>query len=190
VGEFIRLTAATLLGALISFGTTFYFERRKELRSERQEARERDRQLRQAARLVWGELLDIATAIESALDGEEWWTSPPHDLSHQLWTDHRATIAALLEDENLWETLVTAYSSVADFNVALAMGREGKEAPITGSSVSSGWQGLLEEVLKPVRPAIDALRPIGQPGGPTKPPRRQSTTQPREMGAAPVEIDP
>lgn len=116
MGEFSRTVAAIVVGALISFGTTFYFDRRKEQRAERQEAKERERQLRQAARLVWGELLDISVAIDGALDNEEWWSTPPHDLSSKLWSDHRATLAALLEDEYLWSDLIAAYSSVAYFS--------------------------------------------------------------------------
>jgi hypothetical protein len=67
VGEFLRLAGAALLGAMISFGTTLYFERRKERRAERQEAQEHARQRRQALRLVWSELNEMHAAIDVAL---------------------------------------------------------------------------------------------------------------------------
>jgi hypothetical protein len=51
VGEFLRLAAAGLLGAMITFATTLYFERRKEQRAERQEAQDLARQQRQVLRL-------------------------------------------------------------------------------------------------------------------------------------------
>ena len=54
MGEFWRLVGATILGALISFGTTFFFERRKEQRAEHAEAQRRSEELRQATRLVLG----------------------------------------------------------------------------------------------------------------------------------------
>ena len=85
MGEFFRLAGAALLGATISFGTTLYFERRKERRAECQEAQEHARQRRQALRLVWSELHQMCAAIDLALTKQHWWTDPPHDLPQQLW---------------------------------------------------------------------------------------------------------
>jgi hypothetical protein len=72
VGEFWRLVGATILGALISFGTTFFFERRKEQRTEAVEKEARARLLRQAERLVSEELFNISSEIEQTLEDRQW----------------------------------------------------------------------------------------------------------------------
>jgi hypothetical protein len=128
VGEFWRLVGATLLGALISFGTTFYFERRKEQRAERAEQQERGRQLRQAGRLVYEELNNAWIVLDRTTDTEVWWSDPPHDLESSAWDEYKATLARLL-DKDAWSAVGDAYSSMAEFNMRLAMGREGKEVP-------------------------------------------------------------
>jgi hypothetical protein len=173
MGEFIRLTAATLLGALISFGTTYYFERRKEQRTERQAKQETDRQLRQALRLVRDELIDASEEIQTARDSHLWWSSPPHDLRLSLWTEHRATLAALLDDHDAWFFITTAYSAIVDFIVTLGMAKEGKAPfsrvigtlePIEGSEISSAWDRELRNLNNVIEQALAPLEGLVRPG--------------------------
>jgi hypothetical protein len=168
MGEFFRTAGAIVLGALISFGTTFYFERRKEQRTEHQDAKERDRQLRQALRLVWTELTEAYAEIHTALDDKHWWTDPPHDLSQQLWTAYRPALAAFL-DGHAWDHLAEAYGEIACFNRRLAIGRDGKNSihhgnqylePIDCCNLTEFWQQHLMRTRSPIERAIEALRPI------------------------------
>jgi hypothetical protein len=168
MGEFIRLTAATLLGALISFGTTFYFERRKEQRGERLEARERDRQLQQAIRLVLRELVEASLSIDGALEEEHWWSDPPHDLNQRLWLEYRPVLAALLDTDG-WDQVVMAHDGIACFNVLLATARDNKDSihhgnqhvePLDCCDISEFWQRRLVETRTPIEEAIDSLRPL------------------------------
>jgi hypothetical protein len=171
VGEFLRLAGAALLGAMISFGTTLYFERRKEQRAERQEAQEHARQRRQALRLVWSEPNEIYAAIEVALAKKHWWTDPPHDLPQQLWNAYRATLAELLDDR-AWSQLAEAHGKIAAFNGLLTMGRDGKESIHHGNQdielidccdITEFWQQQLLTTQDPIRWAVEALHPIVQP---------------------------
>ena len=87
MGEFLRLVAATLLGALISFGTTYYFERRKERATQMVTIRQEQRQLQQAARLVMDELEANSGILFTASEDSQWWSNPPRDLSQRLWLE-------------------------------------------------------------------------------------------------------
>jgi hypothetical protein len=133
VGEFLRLAAAGLLGAMITFATTLYFERRKEQRAERQEAQDLARQQRQVLRLVWSELDEMCSAIDVALAKKRWWTDPPHNLSQQHWDSYRASLAELLDDR-AWSHLGKAHSKITAFNGLLAMGRDGRNRSTMGTT--------------------------------------------------------
>jgi hypothetical protein len=169
VGEFWRLVGATLLGALISFGTTFYFERRKEQRSEQAEEQENQRKLQQAARLVWDELLRVSLAIGRAIEGGVWWSRPPHDFERLAWVEYQATLARLL-NEQAWTDVSGIYSLLAIFNVQLAMAREGVEVPrslfgrrlepISGSVVSDAWKGEIGALRPDLDDATKALNQV------------------------------
>jgi hypothetical protein len=111
VGEFLRFVVAILVGALISFGTTLYFERRKERRADRLDREGRERELRQAGRLVYEELNNAWIVLNQTTDTELWWSSPPYDLDSSAWHEHKATLARLL-DKDTWSAVGEAYSSV------------------------------------------------------------------------------
>ena len=80
MSEFLRLFLATTLGAMVSFGTTFYFQRHKEHQEEEQATAAAARELRRALRLVSDELLDNLATIAVAREAEIWWALPPADL--------------------------------------------------------------------------------------------------------------
>jgi hypothetical protein len=98
----------------------------KEQRAEKAEQQETERQLREATRLVSDELSNISLTIGTARDSEIWWSNPPHDLESSAWRNHKTTLASLIDDDT-WSNVRDAYSALADFNVRLGMGREGKE---------------------------------------------------------------
>jgi hypothetical protein len=88
VGEFWRLVGAILLGALISFGTTLYFEWRKERRADKKEKHETERRLLQAGRLVYEELNNAWIVLNQASDIELWWSDPPYALESSAWEQY------------------------------------------------------------------------------------------------------
>ena len=85
MGEFWRLVGATLLGALISFGTTYYFERRKERATQVVTMQQDQRQLQQAARLVMDELQANGGLLDSALHGESCGGQTPRTISRTVY---------------------------------------------------------------------------------------------------------
>jgi hypothetical protein len=166
--EFFRLVGVALLSVLTSFATTFYLERRKEQRAEHQEVKERDRQLRQALRLVSTELTEIYAEINAALEDKHWWTYPPHDLSQRLWAEYSPILANFL-DGYAWDHLAEAYAEIACFNRLLIIGRDGKDSihggnqylePIECCNITEFWQQHLIRTRRPIETAIEALRPI------------------------------
>lgn len=129
MSEFLRLFFATLLGAGVSFGTTLYFQRRKET-LDRERAKEADnRELRRALRLVRDELIENGATIEVAREAQTWWSFPPNDLSVEPWQDWRSSLADLLDEQGAWSFLSSAFSEINDFNLKLAMFRAGREYP-------------------------------------------------------------
>jgi hypothetical protein len=172
VGDSIQNAGLIVLGALISFGTTHHFERRKDKRAERAERQQDERQLRQALRLVLYELVDTSAEIGWALECGQWWSDPPHDLRQRRWSTYEPILAALLDDY-AWSRLSVAHAEISDFNVQLAMARDGKEVldhdtglsrgTIDSSAMSEAWQQSLERTHTPIRWGIEALRPIVRP---------------------------
>jgi hypothetical protein len=129
MSEFFRLFLATLLGAGVSFGTTLYFQRRRET-LDRERAREADsRELRRALRLVRDELIDNEATISIAREAQTWWSFPPSDLSVELWEEWRSALADLLEEQRVWGDLSDAFAEIADLNLKLAMFRAGRKYP-------------------------------------------------------------
>jgi hypothetical protein len=147
VGEFWRTVGALLLGAIISFGATFYFEWRKERRTDRTEQQGREREPRQAGRLVYEELNDAWIVLNQTTDTELWWSSPPYDLDSSVWHEYKATLARLL-DKDTWSAVGAAYSSMVAFNVRLAMAKGGKEVL---SSILLEMEEASEAILEPIQ---------------------------------------
>jgi hypothetical protein len=176
VGEFLRLVAATLLGALISFGTTYYFERRKERATQMVTMRQDQRKLQLAARLVRDELQANGAILFSAADDNQWWSYPPHDVSQRLWLEYQATLAALV-GQKTWDTLSLTYSFQTQFNVSLSMAREGKEGyglhttekhvlePITDLVMTEAWRMEVEGLVQEIGRADDALGSVTSTDG-------------------------
>jgi hypothetical protein len=99
MGEFVRLVVAAMLGAGISFGTTWFFERRREKAAAALAREQVGRELCQASRLVWAELMEIGVDLHDALERHVWWSVPPRALPTEAWRDHRTTLAAHLDTE-------------------------------------------------------------------------------------------
>jgi hypothetical protein len=129
MSEFIRLFLATMLGASVSFGTTLYFQRRKEIHDLNREQGNDQRELRRALRLVRDELVENEASISIAREAETWWSFPPGDLSVELWEEWRSALADLLESQGVWGNLSGAFSEIADLNLKLAMFRSGRRYP-------------------------------------------------------------
>lgn len=168
MGEFWRLVGATILGALISFGTTFFFERRKEQRTEAVEKEARARLLRQAERLVSEELFNISSEIEQTLEDRQWWSNPPFELGQDLWYEYRPVLADLVDHELNGDRITTVYNTIADFNVKLRMAKEGngrigalgsKLTTIDGSQITEDWDEELRRLSNTIEMAFVALHP-------------------------------
>lgn len=129
MSEFLRLFLATLLGAGVSFGTTLYFQRRKEILDQEHTKEANQRELRRALRLVRDELIENRTTISIAREAEVWWSFPPSDLSVELWEEWRSTLADLLDEQRVWGSLSGAFAEIADLNLKLAMFRAGRQYP-------------------------------------------------------------
>ena len=164
--EFWRLVGATVLGALISFGTIFFFERRREERTEAAEKQQSALQLRQAIRLVEEELLDITLTIDTACDNGAWWSSPPYQLRQVLWTEHRAALAYLLDDREVWDYLTTASTEITKFNARLKAASDGREIisdigtrldPISRYDITDAWDQELRHLNGPIQHVFEKL---------------------------------
>ena len=153
MSEFARLVVAVLLGAGISFGTTLFFERRREKTTARLAQEHDDRDLRRAARLVWSELLEIGANLYEAVDRSRWWSVPPAALPTEAWTDNRSTLATHLDDK-AWETVALGYSSVHELNIFL----DSISQDVTGPKIQHGatrlgiHHGSVERALTQLRP--------------------------------------
>jgi hypothetical protein len=137
--EFWRLLAATLLGATVTFVTTYFFQRRQEAREERRAEDRQQRELRQAVRLVSDELLGAITTITLARESEYWWSLPPTDLPTAAWSRYRSTLADLLEDAP-WKRLTSAYDELHQLNSQLQMFRDGKRYRNEMASHIAGYE--------------------------------------------------
>jgi hypothetical protein len=145
VGEFWQFVGATLLGALVSFGATFYFEWRKERRVDKKEQQKTERQLLEAGRLVYEELNNAWIVLNQTSDTELWWSSPPYNLESSAWGEYKATLAELL-DIDTWSVVSSAYSSIGDFNRRVAIASEGMEVPSPILEVDEGSEPMLEPI--------------------------------------------
>jgi hypothetical protein len=145
--EYIGDFGLILLGALISLGTTFVTERRKEQRVDKKEQQEQERELRQAGRLVYEELNNAWIVLRQTKETEVWWSTPPYDLELSAWDKYKEELAGRL-DKDTWSEVTSAYTGMAYFNRHLAMSREGIE--VVPSPLQEEDEGS-ERVLEPIQ---------------------------------------
>jgi hypothetical protein len=178
MGEFVRLGGATILGALIAFGSTFFFERRREMFAAAKRFEANRVQMRQAARLVFQELLEVASSVQLACDANEplqrWWVSPPTDLPTAAWREYRGVLASWMVDDDDWHWLAGAYGAVDRLNQQVeayrsgqrVIGNEGELPPYDGTgelgAVPESWQEELRLHLGEIEYGIELVRPLLQ----------------------------
>ncbi len=206
MSEFLRLFLATTLGATVSFGTTFYFQRHKEGLEQQQATAANERELRRALRLVSDEVLDNLATIAVAREAAIWWALPPTDLAIDLWKKWQSTLADLLDDDSTWEALAGAYSETIDLNLKLEMFRRGQKFPNSLASyiaheevfnegwdpthagaISPQWDDTLMRVETVLEWANYAIAPLLSPG--IEPPEPENAPSRMKSEKAVLEFD-
>lgn len=103
-----------LVGAVIATVGDWLLERHRDDRAEAAENTVRQRQLREAARLVDLELSDAESIIGESIYRTRWW-DPGRQFSSDVFSTHRSTLAVELEDDD-WSRLATAYFGLNELN--------------------------------------------------------------------------
>lgn len=125
MSEFVRLLAATLLGAGVTLATGIFFQRWQDVRERKAEAEKQGRALRRSLRLAELELLDASATIDGAREDEVWWSFPPTDLPTIAWKKIQGDLAELLDDDSAWSNIMNGFDAIEHLNQRLEMMRCG-----------------------------------------------------------------
>ena len=112
----LRMTAAifgflgVLVGAIITFLSSFYLERRRERQQREREEESLATELRTAARLIEEELARASGASHIVSESKKWW-HPSGVVTITAWAQHRAVLAGQISDKD-WKSLRLAYVAV------------------------------------------------------------------------------
>jgi len=100
-----------VVGALVTGGVDYVMQRRRE-----------KAELRQARRVVAGELSDLWYQLETITAGDRWPGEVPEEwFASRMWEAHRPVLASQLSDED-WNELARIYSIATKFRAMFGAG--------------------------------------------------------------------
>ena len=161
----IIVAVATMLGAgvggVIAGLVTLRAEKWREKRERLREEQTRDRNLKEAARLVDEELRDATDLIRNAVYQGRWW-APPRKLSTDVYSRYRSVLAVSLDDAE-WTDVSLAFQELNGIN----WGRLRMASPAAiggvGDSMNTIERADLLSVGLAVIQARQALAPLAAP---------------------------
>ncbi|MDP9302944.1 MAG: hypothetical protein M3O92_00350 [Actinomycetota bacterium] len=101
-----------VIGGAISLATAYLLEQRRERAADARAAAAAQEEVRTAARLVRGELIDALAEIEGAWIGNYY---PVNSISLHHWREHEATLARRLTAQD-WGSVVVGVGRVKEMN--------------------------------------------------------------------------
>jgi hypothetical protein len=140
-----------VIGALLTAGSTYLLEIRREEREMAKEDRDRAEELRKAARLVQFDLSSGVVALERSIEGGQFYRLSHDALTENSWPGVKTIFASALSTQQ-WNALTLGIRMLASFKGVrdLAMASADRQ-------ISEEGERTLKELLDSVRAAQEVL---------------------------------
>ena len=136
-----------IIGGVITAGSNYLLERRRERAISQRESRNQAIEIRRAARLIDAELLRARAAASIAIKNKHWWI-PDAKLKTEAWEKYCSVIAPVLSYGD-WVAVVKAVLAIDDLSLDRLPG------DIPDSTVE-----LLVPMLQDIEAGLNALAPF------------------------------
>ena len=143
-----------IVGGLITAGSAFILEQRREQGEQQKEQRTHDTEVRTAARLVDLDFRIARACAKISIQHLEWYDTPREPLTCQHWDKYRATLASELPLDD-WITVLTCVLSVSEMSFHREQVR--RENKMTIDSKTVEFLQTQIERLKKVRSFCSAV---------------------------------
>lgn len=106
-----------VIGGLITAGSNFLIERRRDRLMAGRTRQKEIQELKQAARLVEAELRQAETSSSVSVSRKRWWPAEAGPLEKNSWAQYRGVLALHLSAED-WKCVATAFEFIHGINAA------------------------------------------------------------------------
>lgn len=145
-----------LLGGIITAGSAYLLDRRRERADREREIRNHAIELKRAARLIDFELLRAQSAASICVEKRRWWSGDVSPLSTEAWQKNSSIIAPHLSDQ-AWGGVTTAVEAVDH----IAQARElAFELGQVAEAVSDGTSERIAPMLRDLKLGRGAIAPF------------------------------
>lgn len=156
MGEAIFGLLGVILGGIITAGSTYLLDRRRERADRERESRNHAIEIKRAARLIDAELLRAQAAASICVGKRHWWSADLPPLSTEAWQKDSAIIATHLSDQ-AWLDVRVAVEAVDNISRARDLAFEAGEV---ATAVSVTTAEAVAPMLRDVKIGRGALAPF------------------------------
>jgi hypothetical protein len=138
-GSFWPTVIGAVVGGTVSLATTLFVEARRDRAAANEQKRKLLAEARLAARVIALELEDVQSVLRVAIQRTpfSWPPSPEYALPSNAWTQHSASLGAVVPDD-VWDKVALPYSSF-------------EYARLLGNVTAGSAQTLLNETTAAVK---------------------------------------
>jgi hypothetical protein len=147
MGEAIFGLLGVVVGGLITAGSSYLLDRRRERGDREREGRSHDIEIKRAARLIDAELLHAQAAASLWIEKRRWWIADASPLATEAFQKYGGVIAPHLSDD-AWLHLLVAVDAVEHIKIAH---RWASETGVLDKDVSEKTAGEVMPMLSDVK---------------------------------------
>jgi len=148
-----------LFGGLITAGSAYLLDTRREKRETAAAQRERDFETMRAARMITAELMGARSATKTSLGSKKWWPRDFRPYEPTIFATHMIPLAPALPDE-AWAIVLNAIMRVKGLQWAFELSYKSAASDALSSPTTKEDMELLSAAQKRFDEAITALRPF------------------------------
>jgi len=156
MGEAIFGLLGVILGGIITAGSTYLLDRRREQAEREREGRNHAIEIKQAARLIDAELLRSQAAASICVEKRHWWSADVPPLSTEAWQKYSGIIATHLSDQ-AWLDVIVAVEAVDNISRSRDLAFQ---AGLIATAVSDTTAAAIAPMLRDVKIGRGALAPF------------------------------
>lgn len=135
-----------IVGGLITAGSAFLLEQRREARQQEKEQRTHDTELRTAARLVELDFRIARACVKNSVRDLEWCDHPREPLTCEHWDTYKAAFASELSLDD-WVTLAISVVTISELSYWREQARHQNKMAI-GKETAESLQPQMKRIEK------------------------------------------
>jgi hypothetical protein len=158
VSQAVAALVGALIGGLLTSGSSWGMATIANRRADSRDAGLRERELREAARLIDDELMGAASILSQAILRRAW-IPPGEQLSLDRWLTYGPILARSELSDDSWTWLADCYQAIREANVRIVIAERRDERAVDDRDEAylSGIRGAIEAGLEALRADVPGL---------------------------------